>query len=249
MKTGSSAKGGAFVTSLLTSLVVSLIVCVCFNYFGPDVINKLLSQTSDVPNLEGMSLEEAKSAVESKKLLVSVQGEENDPKAPKGNILSQNPSTGLKVKKGTNILVVLSSGKVLVPKLEFLTLEDAKNAIAEAGLTTDEIMEEESDKVPGGAVVASDPVEATEAAQGSAVKLIVSKGVSLVKVPKIIGKRLSSAKKALAAAGLVAGNIKEETSEFYQFDIIIEQSPKEGAKAAKGSAVNFTLNVEAQEEE
>jgi len=247
MKPGSS-RGGAFITSFFTSVLVSLSVCVLFNIYGPGIIEKLFVQTSEVPNLAGMSLEKAKIELAGKQLLISVQGEAGDAKIPKGSVLSQNPSAGLKIKKDSSISVVLSNGKTVVPKLELLALADAKSRIAGSGLTVGEILERESDKSPAGAVVSSDPEEEKEVPQGAAVKLVVSKGVGLVKVPKIVGRRLSVAKNALASAGLVVGNIKEATSEYYQFGIVLEQNPADGTKAARGSAVDITLNVEAKEE-
>lgn len=248
MKAFSSNRGNAFLISLFTSLLVSLIVCVFFNVFGPDLMEKFFSQTSEVPNLVGMSLGEAKNALALKKLLVTPQGEANDAKIPKGSVISQNPSAGLKVKKASNISVVLSNGKTAVPKLAHLFLADAKTKITESGLTSGGVLEAESTQVPG-AVVSSNPEETKEVQQGTAVSLVVSKGVGMVRVPKIVGRHSTAAKKTLVSAGLVLGNVKETTSEYYQFDIVLDQNPKEGAKAAKGSAVNITLNVEAHEEQ
>lgn len=244
-----SNKGGAFVTSLLTSLIVSLAVCVAFNYFGADILEKIFSQTAEVPNLSGMTFEQATASLTEKKLLVSVEKEMNNPIASKGVILSQNPSPGLKVKKASTIVVVTSSGKTIVPKLAGLAADDAKTKIAEAGLAAGAELEEESDKVPAGSVVATDPEEGAEVLQATPVTLVVSKGVGAVRVPKVTGKSLVAAKRALAAAGFTLGAIKEETSEYYQFNIVIAQSPKAGAKAAKGSAVRVTINVEAEEEQ
>jgi len=244
MKMGSSEKGGAFIVSVVTSLVVSLIVCLFFNFFGADIIDKLLSQTTEVPNLAGMSRGDAKSALAVKKLLFFEQGEANDAKLPKGSVLSQNPSAGLKVKKASSISVVLSSGKTAVPKLALLVLADAMNKITESGLAAGDIKEMESAQVPPGAVISSDPEEAKEVPQGTAVALAVSKGAGRVKVPKLVGRQLAAAKKALESAGLVIGNTRETTSEFYQFDIVLEQKPEPGAQVTKGSAVNITVNVE-----
>ncbi|MBN1824535.1 MAG: PASTA domain-containing protein, partial [Endomicrobiales bacterium] len=37
---------------------------------------------------------------------------------------------------------------------------------------------------------------------------------------------------------------KETTSEFYDFNVVLNQTPKAGSRVPKGSKVNITLNVE-----
>lgn len=230
--------------SMLVSFVVSVGVYVFLTYFGGKaVLDGFFVQTVRVPAVVGMDIAQATAAVSKHTLTVSVEKEVQDPKAPKGAIVSQNPAANIEVKKESNVMVVISNGMTTVPKVFGMMAEDAKAELALKGLAIGAVREQESSERPG-AVLAQEPAEAGTVAQGTAVALTVSKGVGLTSVPRVTGKTLAEAKRSIAAAGLKLGNIKETTSEYYQFDIVLGQEPAAGAKALKGSAVTITVNTE-----
>lgn len=104
-----------------------------------------------------------------------------------------------------------------------------------------EVVEEYSSR-PVGVVFRTDPRSGTEIRLGKTVTLMVSKGPEPIKVPTVVDKELSAAKKALAAAGLKYGGTKEEFSDVIDKGNVISQSPAGGSPVQKGATVSLVVS-------
>ena len=142
-------------------------------------ITAYLSSGSDqveVPDLVGMSQDQARSALKAVDLeLGNVTTVDSD--KDKDRIVSQDPETGSKVKKGTTIAVSISTGKaaqVEIPTVVGISREDAEAQLKALGLTV--TVEEVSGSQPSGQVTAVEPGEGSKVDKNSTVKLKVSKG-------------------------------------------------------------------------
>ena len=142
-------------------------------------ITAYLSSGSDqveVPDLVGMSQDQARSALKAVGLeLGNVTTVDSD--KDKDRIVSQDPETGSKVKKGTTIAVSISTGKaaqVEIPTVVGISREDAEAQLKALGLTV--TVEEVSGTQPSGQVTAVEPGEGSKVDKNSTVKLKVSKG-------------------------------------------------------------------------
>ena len=142
-------------------------------------ITAYLSSGSDqveVPDLVGMSQDQARSALKAVGLeLGNVTTVDSD--KDKDRIVSQDPETGSKVKKGTAIAVSISTGKaaqVEIPTVVGISREDAEAQLKALGLTV--TVEEVSGSQPSGQVTAVEPGEGSKVDKNSTVKLKVSKG-------------------------------------------------------------------------
>ena len=142
-------------------------------------ITAYLSSGSDqveVPDLVGMSQDQARSALKAVGLeLGNVTTVDSD--KDKDRIVSQDPENGSKVKKGTAIAVSISTGKaaqVEIPTVVGISREDAEAQLKALGLTV--TVEEVSGTQPSGQVTAVEPGEGSKVDKNSTVKLKVSKG-------------------------------------------------------------------------
>lgn len=142
-------------------------------------ITAYLSSGSDqveVPDLVGMSQDQARSALKAVGLeLGNVTTVDSD--KDKDRIVSQDPENGSKVKKGTAIAVSISTGKaaqVEIPTVVGISREDAEAQLKALGLTV--TVEEVSGSQPSGQVTAVEPGEGSKVDKNSTVKLKVSKG-------------------------------------------------------------------------
>ena len=142
-------------------------------------ITAYLSSGSDqveVPDLVGMSQDQARSALKAVGLeLGNVTTVDSD--KDKDRIVSQDPETGSKVKKGTTIAVSISTGKaaqVEIPTVVGISREDAEAQLKALGLTV--TVEEVSGSQPSGQVTTVEPGEGSKVDKNSTVKLKVSKG-------------------------------------------------------------------------
>lgn len=142
-------------------------------------IRVYLSSGSDeveVPDLDGMSQDQARSALKAVGLelgnVTSVDSEKD-----KDRIVAQDPATGTKVKKGTTIGVSVSNGKtaqVEIPTVVGTSSEDAQAQLKALGLNV--TVEEVADNQPAGQVLSIEPGEGSKVEKNSTVKLKVSKG-------------------------------------------------------------------------
>ena len=134
------------------------------------------SSEVEVPDLQGMSQDQARSALKSAGLeLGNVTSVDSDKE--KDRIVSQDPATGTKVKKGTSIAVSVSNGKsaqVEIPSVVGIGRDDAEAQLKALGLTV--TVEEVAGSQPAGQVLSVEPGEGSKVDKNSTVKLKVSKG-------------------------------------------------------------------------
>lgn len=93
-------------------------------------------------------------------------------------------------------------------------------------------------------VIRQDPESDTELEEGKTLTLVVSKGTRTedkVSVPKVVGKRESSAKSELEAAGLKV-SVKTKYSTDVAKGKVISQSPGSGNQVTKNSTVVITVS-------
>ena len=142
-------------------------------------ITAYLSSGSDqveVPDLSGMSQDQARSALKAVGLeLGNVSTVDSDKE--KDRIVEQDPDSGSTVKKGTSIAVSVSSGKaaqVEIPSVVGIGREDAEAQLKALGLTV--TVEEVTGTQPAGQVTAVEPGVGSKVDKNSTVKLKVSKG-------------------------------------------------------------------------
>jgi hypothetical protein len=133
-----------------------------------------------VPDLVGLSQEEARGLVEEAGLQLAVVGERHDPAVPALNIITQTPPAGQMVREGETIGVVISQGPnfVSVPAVEGLPITAAEPGLREMGL--DISQEGVWSKEAEGVILSQDPPAGSIVSEGSVVTLIVSSGPRLM---------------------------------------------------------------------
>ena len=106
------------------------------------------------------------------------------------------------------------------------------------------VEEEYSADYAKGLVIRQDPESDTELEEGKTLTLVVSKGTRTedkVSVPGVVGKRESSAKSELEAAGLKV-SVKTKYSTDVAKGKVISQSPESGNQVTKNSTVVITVS-------
>lgn len=131
-----------------------------------------------VPDLKGLTLEEAKNAAEANEYQILVSSEEFNDNAPQGSIISQVPEPGTKIEKGSSVVVTLSKGLKIrtLPDIAGLSLSEASLKVTQAGLRPTQV-QAYSNTVAEGLVIGYEGYEPGSTLEyGSSVKVIVSKG-------------------------------------------------------------------------
>lgn len=196
-------------------------------------------KTADVPNLIGLREPEARSEAQARGF--DVETVRRAALRPAGTVSEQGPEPGVRLEKGAQIILVVSSGRAQasVPDVTGLKLDAARRVLTTAGFTT-KARVVQSEK-PAGTVLAQDPAAGQKAAKSAEVVLSVSKGPSQVAVPDLQGQTVEQATKALADLGLVARVIRVASSE--PEGTVIAQDPTATQKVKPGSAVRLSVSL------
>ena len=229
------------------SSFIGLILLFCIAFGGTMlVLNVTNPKEVEMPNIVGLSKEEAQQRIEGAKLKFEVASEEYNKDVEENHVISQDPTyvEGYnKVKEGSTVKVVLSKGteKTKVPKVAGMSKDDAISAIENAKLKA-EIVEETSKKVQEGYVISQETDANTEVDAGETVKIHVSTGVEKATVPGVVGKSQDEAKKTLQDLGFVVTVTTAEDSS-KENGVVLKQSLDEGKTVEKGSAITITVNT------
>lgn len=212
----------------------------------------------DMPNVVGLSKDEAKQDVEEAKLVFEVASEEYNKDVPEGFVISQKAEDDLgdftttpqnkKVKEGSKVLVKISKGqeKTTVPNVEGKEKEEAIKMLEDAKLQV-EVIEETSKTVQEGYVISQETDPDSEAFAGDTVKIHVSTGTGIkqVTVISVIGQDEATAKTNLENLGLkVNVTYKEATSNNGK---VTAQSIDANKTVDEGTTITITVNQVAED--
>ena len=144
-------------------------------------VDIVISDSEDkltMPNLVGMSYDEAKNILASQGLTISSEKyEESDQE--QGTILSQIPEIDETISNQSQVSLVISHGQknmVKMPKLLGASQTAAVTAIVDAGLVVGDVERRYSDEYPKGTVMWQIYDEGAEIIPGSSIDIIISKG-------------------------------------------------------------------------
>lgn len=131
-------------------------------------------EVKQVPDVRNRPVEEAKALLESARFKVEIT--ERSGSAPEGQVVDQLPAPLTSLKAGSTVNLVVSTGPNAVPEVVGLSLEEAQQALKDAGLTVGKVVYQEDSEFPAGTVIASDPAEGDPVDAGAKVNLTVSQG-------------------------------------------------------------------------
>ncbi|SMC40338.1 Stk1 family PASTA domain-containing Ser/Thr kinase [Papillibacter cinnamivorans] len=231
---------------MVTAVVVVLVVIFSLWFF---IFRSFFSATSEltVPELVGKRLEDVRSSDDNSEFTI-VEGEpQYSDETEAGVILSQDPESGRKVKRNTEITVVVSLGPrtASMPDLVNTEYRSALIYLDNMGfdfhVTTSEAA---SDTITKGYVVSTQPVYGTELTKNAEIVVVVSTGpeVKMVTVPSFVGLPIETVELQLAALNLKEGTLTpvEDSSED---GTVLSQSVAATTSVPEGTAINFEISV------
>ena len=170
-----------------------------------------------------------------------------------GIVVSQNPSSGKKIKAGTTISVTVSQGAqdTLMPQVLNLNQSAAEQLLKAMDLDlTIRTVRETSDVFVSGQVMRSEPASGEKLSRGDVVVLHVSSGsvVELVKVPHLLGMEVDDALQAIDNAGLQRGTVLYRPSDEPK-DTVIGQSSPPDVQIKRETVINLTVSLGPEEKD
>ena len=199
-----------------------------------------LSQHLEVPNLTGMTRDEAEYAIIDAGFKLGTISEKQS-NSPQGMVIAQLPSADSLAIPGTAIDITTSKiMSVEMPNLVGLDIDSANEVLDNIQLEMGEITELSSESSPG--IVLNQSIEAgTTALVGTPVDIVIA-ARETVEVPGLIGKKLDMAKYLIRSAKLKPGNIVKQVST-EKADTVLEQDPPTGTAVLEGESVDMVVSI------
>ena len=243
------------VMKILTVVVIAIILSIVIFAvgkaagvfkFGPSLnLNKTETNTVKVPDVKGMTEDEAKKALNSKGLGYEVVSREESEEYEEGLVSEQTPEDGKKVKKNTKVQVVVSSGlvgaSITIPDVSGMSEDEAQRALEDQGFENIRSEYSYSDSVSEGDVIETTPSANTQASKDTKIVMKVSKGAEKKTVPNVIGKNDQDAQNAITSAGLTV-TVTYDYNDSVEEGKVVSQTLNAGKKVAAGTNVGITVS-------
>jgi len=192
-----------------------------------------------VPAVIGLTPQAATALITRSPLLVAPLQEIFSETIPKGYVISSTPTVGTRVKRDTQITLVVSKGieQVAIASYVGKNGEQALTELTEAGFNVTSTYAFSETRLAG-EVISQKPAAGVSADKGSPVSLIISKGTEYTYVPNLYSIEESKAVSALQAIGLKVTVKKIGKKSIKK---VTNMSPKVGSKVKRGSTVTITV--------
>ena len=198
-----------------------------------------------VPDVSGMSEDDAKTAIEDLGLTFVKGDDVSSDTVDEGLAVSSDPGAGTSAVLGADVTVSFSSGSatVKVPDVTGMTQSEARKEIENANLAWGDVTAEDSPGTQAGRVIRSNPAPDTSVSRGETVSVVVSSGRTTV--PSVVGKTQDEAQEAIKAAGLNYNTTTNDSktndqskNDRYEVTAV---DPAEGQSIDLGESVTLTV--------
>ncbi|WP_245901100.1 PASTA domain-containing protein [Deinococcus yavapaiensis] len=199
---------------------------------------------SSVPSVAGQDAQSAASTlVKAGYRVTFARGEEAD--ARLGSVIGQDPEAGSSLHTGRLVTLTVNDPPPLtVPRVEDLSLDQARSALAEAQLRLGDVttVDGGATNTEKGRIVAQLPPAGTTIARGQRVRVLVSSGIQARQtwLPDLGGMTFEQARDFVRNAGLVVTRVVQQTSDKPE-STVLAQDPKPYAKVDAGTPVVLTI--------
>ena len=241
----SARRGGAYV-ALLVFMLAALAVLLfllgrTLGIFGGDTTPAQVT----VPSVTTELVEDATRTLEELGLRVDVDFEDNDAQA--NVVFDQDPEADQRVDKDSLVKLRVSNGPqpVEVPNVVNQDEEDAITILEQAGLAVADTVQEPSDTLPAGRVIAQSERAGAEVPKNTSVTLTVSSGLAKVTVPDVAGKDASAASDDIVNANLKVATVSEPSASVEKGKVI-RTSPAAGLPVDRDSRVQIFVSTGAE---
>lgn len=212
---------------------------------------------SYMPDISGMSYEDAEAALKEKNVHVVINGMNYSESIEKNRILSQKPKNGEKIRREDTVYVIMSGGnqEVMMPDLSGMEYEEAARLLKAQNLVLkEEVSEEYSDLIEKGRVMEQSVAAEERIGVLTEIALTVSLGslseeTAELTVPDLRGLTRKEAMKELeklkeeTGFTYALGDVQKEHSAEVEKNRIISQSLEPGTKARTNEPISLVISL------
>lgn len=238
----------AIVTSFVFSLVNSNKIKLQNTATGSAEETTIDPKKTEVPNVVGMSEDEAEKTLHEKELGVKYEAYEYNDQYQNGYIIKQSVAKGKVIEKNETILLTVSKGskKIEVPSgIKGADLDTAISKLENKDLKWELVYEYSSSEI--NRVISCYPIEQALVSKGDKIKLTISRGEKAIEnsnigtIPNVEGKKLDKAQQLISNSGFSVGETKEIYDEEIEKGLVIRQTIKSGY-APKGTTISLVVS-------
>lgn len=198
----------------------------------------------EVPDFSELSWEQIE--MRYRKYNITPEYEYND-KIAEGDVISQSPDAGTKIKDTDNITIKISLGGKLVEIDDYTNrnIEDAEELLDKQGLKC-EIIKEESETVTENCVIRTSPAAREKVERGSVVTCYVSMGSAdeEILMPDLTGKSIEEATQIATETGNIGLTIVYDNDSDLPPGTVISQSYEPDEPIEAGTKIEVTISGE-----
>jgi serine/threonine-protein kinase len=198
-----------------------------------------------VPDVTGMTREEAEQAASPIGMVVEIADQRHDPAVPSGRVLAQQPSPGFEVRRGRRLKVVLSlGGKVLeVPDLVGQPSRTVEITLRREGFLPGDEVKVYDDRAPRGTVIGQVPAPGTPSIPRERVHRLVSLGSagSTWVMPNLENRPRREVQRWLERAGFRLGPVRQVSHTGRTPGTVVGQRPPAGYPVRSRDVIHLSV--------
>ncbi len=195
-----------------------------------------------VPNLKGMTIEDARNILTGGRLKLADWRDEITGRQPARSIISQTPAAGERVRINTGVSLVIEAVSVVVPNVQGMPVEEARNVISGAQLGLGGYSEEITGTQPAQRVLRQSPPAGERVKLNTPIALVIE-AVSVV-VPDLRNMNEAAAVNRLSQSQLSRGGIDRQMTGQRPAGIVFHQMPEPGQRVRPGTQVSLVVEAE-----
>lgn len=241
-----AGKWAIFLGVLSAFILVGIISVVAYSIWNKNHSSSAANEI-DIPNVIGLSFDEAKSRLDEKNIKYNEPTYEFSSDQPENYIISQSKNGLITISNDEEIIIdlVVSKGQNAseVPDITNLPFDEAERILRDHQFKSI-IKRENHDLVPFGEVIRQEPEGNQLAELKSTVTIYVSEGKQkvLVKMPDIALLTEEEGSKVLEENGLSVGNVSYAPNDVVKKGQIITTSVTVGTEIEEGTSVNLVVS-------
>ncbi len=234
-----------------TGLIIGASVLALVVIIGAVVAFSVLSRSSGgsatvpIPDVKGRVLDEAVAILEDAGFEVTPVAEENSDIEP-NVVWSQTPEAGELLSEGGKVSIVYNptNTPIPVPDLSGLTVEQARTALLNLGLTIGQIIFQNDEEIAENLIVSTSPPAGDQVLGGVTIDLTVSRGSGAVVIPNVQGQSTQAARSLLEGEPFkFLITLVEEPSSTVDVGRVTRTSPPIGSPTTKGAPITIYIST------
>jgi len=223
-----------------TFLVLAILAILTFTLLP----SMLVPKDVKVPDLSGMTLDDAISKLKLEGLTVGNQIEMTNEDVNEGNVIKTDPENGSTVKENSKVTIYVSTGKEKYELSDYVgrQYEDVIRLLADQGFKDIQKIETNDDSEPGTIISQSISSGEKVVPEETVLEFEVSKGPEKIVLKDLTQYNLKGAQVYASLVGLTLDSTEEKYDDNIAAGMVISQDPAPGTELEKGDKVKVVIS-------